>query len=95
MGKSEFNTYIRFSGSVSYTINFDTVTMNFDKIEHDFGSTGTMKVSLWAVINYAGGYPFRGMKWEATGSKLSGTDIATLIKVVLRLELVQILAATV
>lgn len=39
-------SYIRFLGSVGYTLNFDTVTMKFDKISHNYSTTGTLKVVL-------------------------------------------------
>ena len=29
--------YIRFNGNVGYTMSFDTVTIRFDKIEHNWG----------------------------------------------------------
>lgn len=54
--------YIRFKGSVGYTLNFDTVAIRFDKIEHNYGKSGTLKVVLWAVADYTGGTSWSGTR---------------------------------
>jgi len=55
-------SYIRFLGSVGYTLNFDTVTMKFDKISHNYSNTGTLKVVLWATQDYTGGTSWTGTR---------------------------------
>lgn len=54
--------YIRFAGSVYYTLNFDTVNIRVDKIEHNCGSTGALRLVLWAVKDYAGGADWTGTR---------------------------------
>lgn len=54
------DSYIRFEGSVGYTLNFDTVNLRFDKIDHNCESTGGLKLKLWAVSDYEGGGGWNG-----------------------------------
>jgi len=54
------NYYLRFKGSVGYTLNFNTIDLKFDKIEHNWEVTPEIQIYLWAVANYTGGYPFVG-----------------------------------
>jgi len=55
-------SYLRFAGSVYYTLNFDTVNIRVDKIEHSYTSSGSLQVVLWAVEDYEGGSDWTGTR---------------------------------
>ena len=52
--------YIRMKGEVGYNINFDTVSIQVEEIEHNCEATGSIKLVLWAMESYGGG------DWEGT-----------------------------
>ena len=53
---------INMSGTVGYTLNFDTVNLRVEKISHRCTSTGTLKLVLWAVTNFTGRTDWSGTR---------------------------------
>lgn len=51
---------IRMGGCVKYSLAFDTVTMKVAKIEHDYTSSGTLKLVLWMANIYTGSDQWSG-----------------------------------
>ena len=53
---------IKLSGTVGYTLHFDTVNLRVGKISHTHKSSGSLQLVLWAVKNYTGGRNWSGTR---------------------------------